>query len=289
MVSAVSIAVAGVQAFAERPFDLRDRAWIARLPSLVDRYRHAWRLEIEHVLVGGVMSCCLAVRTASGQPAVLKLAGPRTPARPEIMALTHWAGGPAPSLLVADDTGGAMLLERVVPGRPCGGGADELDLTRVAQVLRALHTPPASAIVANLRSLADAVEERIAGVEATVADRALEDAELISARLGEARRITAALLRSWRSDSVVLHGDFEGRNILTCARRGLVAIDPIPSLGDPAYDAAYFATRGSSPIGGAERCTQLARELQLDPARVRRWAAVVALTSEPSFRSRAVV
>jgi streptomycin 6-kinase len=33
-------------------------------------------------------------------------------------------------------------------------------------------------------------------------------------------------------------GELENKNILVCQKRGLVVIDPLPCIGDPAYDAA---------------------------------------------------
>ena len=75
--------------------------------------------------------------------------------------------------------------------------------------------------------------------------------------------------------SVLLHGDFDDRNLLRCAERGLAAIDPLPCAGDTAYDAAYWAHANGRP-GVRERRGAIAEAAGLDPARVSLWGEVVA-------------
>jgi streptomycin 6-kinase len=58
--------------------------------------------------------------------------------------------------------------------------------------------------------------------------------------------------------------------------RGLVAIDPLPCVGDAAYDAGYWLGN----IDRAERDTAsvaLAEALDLDRTRLLAWAAVATL------------
>src|SRR5205814_759736 len=61
--------------------------------------------------------------------------------------------------------------------------------------------------------------------------------------LDAASRAARALLDDWDGRSVLLHGDLESSNILVCSRRGLAAVDPLPSIGDPAFDAGYLAAQ----------------------------------------------
>ena len=80
---------------------------------------------------------------------------------------------------------------------------------------------------------------------------------------------------------MLLHADLENKNILVSDARDLVAIDPLPCLGEPAYDAAYWAVAAEG-ASVQERSTLLATELGLDPERVRAWAAVIALEVQPN-------
>jgi streptomycin 6-kinase len=264
--------------FIARHFGSPGREWLDRLPGIVDRYRLEWHLDVGRFLRGGLMSASMDVQTAEGGPAVLKINGPWTPPRRETLALTLWAGGPTPRLLRADEAGGALLLERIYPGEQFAGGTEEQDIERVGVLLAALHAPEAPVpATEELPSLAEVVEEQIATAGAEAAARSVHEAEELQPRLDTARGMAADLEGSWNGRPVLLHGDFENKNILTCTERGLAAIDPLPCLGDPAYDAGYWAVGDLPPEGADRRCELLARTLELDPKRVRGWASVVAL------------
>ena len=75
---------------------------------------------------------------------------------------------------------------------------------------------------------------------------------------------------------VLVHGDFDWRNLLHCNRRGLAAIDPLACAGDAAYDAGYWAQAAGDP-GRRARTTAIADALGLEVRRVRAWCAVVAV------------
>jgi streptomycin 6-kinase len=74
-----------------------------------------------------------------------------------------------------------------------------------------------------------------------------------------------------------LHGDLESKNILRCRKRGLVAIDPLPCVGDPAYDAGYWLASVVESHFREDTGRVLSRQLGLDAGRVASWTAVVAL------------
>jgi len=264
--------------FISRHFGSPGREWLKGLPGIVDRYRLEWHLDVGRFLRGGLMSASMDAQTAEGEPAVLKINGPWTPAGREILALTLWAGGPAPRLLRADEPGGALLLERIFPGEQFTGGTEEQDVERVSVLLAALHAPKASgSATEELLPLAEVVEEEIATAGAEAAARSAHEAEELQPRLDTARGMAADLLGSWNGRPVLLHGDLENKNILNCNERGLAAIDPLPCLGDPAYDAGYWAVGGLPPEGRDRRCELLAGILGLDSDRVRGWASVIAL------------
>ncbi len=267
-----------LERFISRHFGSRGRVWLDQLPARVEQYQRAWGLEIEGYLPGGLMSCCLAVRIADRTRAVLKLDGPWTPARREILAFRLWNGRAAPDLFRADEAGGALLLERIEPGTSLEGGAAREEIVNVGRLLGVLHGSAArAAVFQHLPPLADVVEEQIATAGDEAAARSPAEATALRPALERAREMASRLLESWDGDDVVLHGDLESKNILICQKRGLAAIDPLACVGEPAYDAAYWAV--SALPGGRrdERCALLAAERGLDPERVRRWASVIAI------------
>ena len=75
---------------------------------------------------------------------------------------------------------------------------------------------------------------------------------------------------------VIVHGDFDERNLLLCARRGLCAIDPLPSAGDGIYDAAYWVHANRRP-GRRARFDAMTAAAGLDRERLKDWCAVIAV------------
>lgn len=237
---------ADFEQFIARHFGAEGRAWLDRLPERIERYCRDWQLETECFLPGGLMSCCLAVRLPGGESAVLKLSGPWTPAALEAVALRHWNGGPAPSVLRADHPGNALLLERIVPGSQFGGGASREDVDSVARLIIWLHALALSEGHARrLPRLADVVEQQIATAEAEASARSQSEGKELRPRLERARRTAADLLEAMTGEECLLHGDLENRNILRCDKRGLVAIDPLPCIGDPTTPAIGLRLRSS--------------------------------------------
>jgi streptomycin 6-kinase len=128
-----------------------------------------------------------------------------------------------------------------------------------------------------LPSLASVVESQVQTVGDEAAARSTEEATELQPRLEHARARAATLMTSPPDRLWLLHGDLENKNILRCRRRGLVAIDPLPCIGDSAYDAGYWLASVVEEGARDELSIRLSASLGLDPARVRAWAAVVAL------------
>src|SRR5258708_35922193 len=102
--------------FVARHFAERGRAWLDTLLPVIGRYASEWDLTVENFLPGGLTSCCVTARNREQRPVVLKINGPWTSTAQEAAALSHWSPRSAPELLMADETCGVLLLERVVPG-----------------------------------------------------------------------------------------------------------------------------------------------------------------------------
>jgi streptomycin 6-kinase len=264
--------------FVARHFAGRGRAWLETLLPLIERYASELDLKVEGFLAGGLTSCCVTARNRELRPVVLKINGPWTSTAQEAAALAYWSPRWAPELLMADEASGVLLLERVRPGKQFSLMPDDDDVAGVARLIRGLHAAAPDREAATVfPSLGDVVGDRIANAGKEAEARSSAEGDGLRPRLERAQEIAIALLGSGRGRPALLHGDLEGRNILTCARRGLVAIDPVPCLGDPAYDAAYWAVEGRADEGARWRAERIAVHLGLDPRRVLRWAAVVAL------------
>jgi streptomycin 6-kinase len=246
----------GYRAFIVRTFGKEGRQWLDELPSLLAELSERWRLSLGEELPGGLLSCVRAATTEGGRATVLKI-GAWARTGDEISSLRAWAGRGTPELLAADERLEAMLLERIEPGTH----PDDPAAGDVALVLEALRVPAP----AGLPTLEQVVAWRI------------DDAE----RGGRASphkikwaRATAERLFGDAPPPVLVHGDFDERNLLVCAHRGLCAIDPLPCAGDPSYDAGYWV-HGNRRPGRRARLDAITEATGLPRERVRDWAAVV--------------
>ena len=234
------------------------REWLARLPALEAGIAARWRLELGDELPGGLLASVRAVRRADGTGAVLKLSGEWDRVTDEIACLRLWGGGPAPTLLEADEEQGAILLERITPGTR----ETDADPEAVASLLAAIHVPDPI----GLRALDVTAGRRL--------DRAERDGRASGQRLAWARTAVQRLQED-APTPVIVHGDFDDRNLLACARRGVCAIDPLPCAGDGAYDAAYWVHANRRRGRRARFDAMAAAGFERD--RLRDWCAVVAV------------
>jgi streptomycin 6-kinase len=238
------------------------RAWIATVPDRLAAAASLWGLELGPEIPGGLLACVVEATTSEGREAVLKLPSPWGRGADELKALRAWEGRGAPELLADDPELGAILIERIRPG----DNADDLEAATVAGLLRALGVPPTT----GAPLLGAMVARRIANAEA--------DGRSSPKRLAWAREALARL-EAEPPPAVLVHGDFDERNILVCAQRGVCAIDPLVAAGDPLYDAAYWI-HGTGRPGRRARFNGLSDALDLDRharARLRDWCGVIAV------------
>jgi streptomycin 6-kinase len=247
------------RAFVARQFGAAGRAWLDALPKTLGQVASEWQLELGEELTGGVLACVVRARSSLGEDVVLKVGGPWDRPRDEIACLRRWGGRGAPRLLHADPYRGAFVLELIRPATI----ADDATAQEAAAVLEHLHLEPLD----DLPALTDVVRRRVE--QAVEQGRAKPDAAAKALASVERLQLGAP-------PDVLLHGDFDERNLLRCNERGLAAIDPLPTVGDPAYDAAYWA-HANRRIGKRDRVEAIARAMSLDAARVRRWGAVISV------------
>ena len=250
-----------------------DDEWTERLPEAIAACAERWGLTVGEPLRGGLVGHVLACTTREGDAAVLKLNPPSsdgfagTPEQ-EAAALRAWDGRGAVELLAFAADQRALLTRRAVPGTPLPAGAEHEALTAAADVLSRLFAaaiPPVA-----FASLADAVDRQLVRTLAVAGDVR----ELLAPVIETARAAARALATSTPRE-VLLHGDLMDKNLLRDHDR-VVAIDPMPRVGDPHADIGFWAAT-RMPAGGLDaRAAELARLLGCDADRARRWAAVFA-------------
>ena len=250
----------------ERTYRDDGREWIGRLPALIAECERRWSLSAGPPFTPLSYSYTAPARGRYGGGGVLKLAVPGPFVVAEIDALRLFDGDGAARLVDGDESLGAMLLERLEPGRLLLE-ADEREATSVvARLMVRLRRP-----VPHGHRFHD-VWEWMQGLE-----------RLRSHFGGGTGPFPAPLVE--RADAhlanpsgqkAVLHGDLHHYNILSAGREPWLAIDPKGIVGEPEYEAAAFLRNNlldkPEPRGVlSARLDQIAEEAGLDRERMIGW------------------
>lgn len=272
-------------------------AWIAALPTLLDSLAARWGLRVAAGPFPNLSYNYVApaVRLSDGAACVLKVGVPREEVRTEIACLRFWKGRGAVRLLDADPERGALLLERLEPGRELSDLADDDEATRqYALVQRRLLRPAPEGNPDRFPHVAEWCAEVHLIREHFDGGTGPFPPDLLDEAIARSRDLLAAPA----APDVLLHGDLHHYNILE-ARRGAgrlhcgdserggwLAIDPKGVIGEPAYEAGALLR---NPLDlpdwpdlrrvCARRLDILAETLGEDRERLRSWAVAQAVVS----------
>jgi len=254
-------------------------AWLNRLPLLTEEISHRWSLRVEGPFPNLSYNWVAPALREDGTPAVLKLSFPRDEEfETEAAALAAFGGHGVCRLLGLDLDRGAMLLERLLPGRPLTAVGDDEEATAVAAgVMKTLWRPAPPdhgfPTVSDWSRGFERLRRRFDGGTGPMPGKLV----------GEAEALFAELLAS-EGAPLLLHGDLHQQNILSAGRRTWLAIDPKGVVGEAAYDTAALlhnpvgALDAPDPKGLLERRLDvLSGELGLDRAHVRAWGLAQAV------------
>ena len=267
------------------------RAWQAGLPSLLAALAAQWSLTPGRALPGGSSSYVVAVRTADGGEAVLKLALPDAGLAAQAATLRRADGRGYARLLAHDPERHALLLEALGPSLQQSplGPADQLrllaDTLTQAWLPPAGHPEPPPDKAGSLSALVSRLWVEQGGpVEEAVLTTALE----------YARRRAAVD----PAELVVVHGDPHPANLLRVrtpragAASGWCYVDPDGFVADRAYDLGVALRDWSAHLHGPgargqleEWCLLLAARSGVDPTRIWEWGFLERVSTGLSVRA----
>jgi streptomycin 6-kinase len=254
------------------------RAWLERLPVLLEECLAQWSLEVEAPFPYAYASLALPARTATGDDAVLKICFPHREAEHEGDALGHWDGNGAVRLLAQDRERWALLLERCRPGTNLREVGLEAALDVLVGLLPRLWLPAA----APFRPLAEEAVEWMESIprQWEGSGRPFER-ELVDTALAVLAELTPT-----QGEQVLLHQDLHADNVLRAEREPWLVIDPKPLAGEREFAAAPLVRSfelGHSARDVRRRLDRLTAELDLDRERALGWvfAQTVAWSFDP--------
>jgi streptomycin 6-kinase len=255
-------------------YGARGEAWLASLPARVAACEVRWGIAVEGPFADLTHNWVASAIARDGAGVVLKLGLPTAELDAEIRALRAWDGHGAARLIEGDGVEGALLTERLSPGRRLadfGLQRDDAATDIAAELMRQLHaTPPVSGL--------STLDEWTSGITRA------SNVGFAPSLIDLAVRLRGDLLAS-APEPVLLHGDLHHFNILSADRQPWLAIDPKGVVGDPAYEPAPFLYNPIDRILSAPDAAQLvARRIdrfaqQFARQRVVDWALVQSVLS----------
>jgi streptomycin 6-kinase len=239
------------------------RAWLDRLPRLLEECREQWSLTLEEPF-----SYAFASLAVPAGEAVLKIQFPDRESEREADALARWDGNGAVRLLAHDRERRALLLERCRPGTALHTGLDpDATVDVIAGLVERLWQPASTPF----RPLAEEAAHWLADLEGKwERGRRPFERPLLDAGLEALRE-----LPSTQGEQVLVNQDLHADNVLAAEREPWLVIDPKPLVGEREFGLASIVRGGElghDARSVRRRLDRLTSELGLDRERARGWA-----------------
>jgi len=241
------------------------------LRSRLDERVVMWRVHVEEIVY--TASSAIAFGHRDHRPVVLKVVKSHGDEWLSGQVVDAFAGrGVVRALEYAE---GAVLLERLLPGKPLANEAipDDEATAIIAGVIDRMSPGPHP-------NTAPTVESWGTGFERYT----VRGGQVIPTSLVEEARRTYVELCASQTAARLLHGDLHHHNVLLDARQGWLAIDPKGVVGEPAYEVGAALRNPcerpelfAAPATIVKRVDCFARVLRLDGGRILAWAFAQAI------------
>lgn len=244
--------------------------WLAQLPELCDKFAREWRITLSSPFKDLSFNYAVPAIREDGSSVVLKLGVPNSELISEIEALQVYNGRGAVRLLEADGKRGALLMERLIPGKMISTLHNEEESTRIAaEVLKILWRPePENHHFKSILDWAEGMNK----IPILFPQGIPVPPKLIE----QAKSLFSDLIPN-QTKKMLLHGDFHHYNILSSGSEWL-AIDPKGIIGEPEFDLAPFLENEVDPKAPAtmkkiteKRISIFCEMLGFDTRRVKNW------------------
>ncbi len=250
------------------------RAWLEAVPGLLEQAAQRWKLSLGAYHDAGHASVIATATSIDRRPLLLKAWTDPARYRREVDVLQLWAGGPTADVVEAADDLAVAVLELVGGG---AGGADRppREMQMVAAALQGLHT------FGRRRPRPDSLPHLADHLALEVRPRIKRRAQDLN--LGRWRPLAEAVFpalvepREGPSRATVLHADLYQENVLFDWLGHPRLIDPLPMVGDPAFDWAFWTVYYDLDRGTAERLATASRVSRIPVPELAPWCRLLAV------------
>ncbi|MFE7424997.1 aminoglycoside phosphotransferase family protein [Streptomyces sp. NPDC057545] len=213
------------------------KPWLDSVPGLLARAAGQWQLSLGSYHDAGHASVIATAARPDGRPLLLKAWVDPSRYQHEVEALRLWARGPTVEVVEAADDLAVAALE-LIGGQPGGANRPRRELQTVAAALHGLHTLGRHRLRSERLPLL--TDYLIHEVRPRI-ERRMRDLDLGDWRpLAESALPSVADLEEGARRTTVLHADLYRENVLFDWRGHPRLIDPLPMVGDPAFDWAFW-------------------------------------------------
>ncbi|MFG2680787.1 aminoglycoside phosphotransferase family protein [Streptomyces sp. NPDC048392] len=244
------------------------------MPTLLEEVAERWKLTLGAYHDAGHASVVVTAGTLEGRPLLLKAWADPTRFRNEVTALRLWAGGPTTGVVEAADDLVAAALE-MVGGRPGGCERPPRELQTVAAALQGLHT------IGRRQRRPRELPSLTSYLYQEVRPRVRRRLESVDAGpwQGLVNSAVPALvaLEEDGGRATVLHADLYRENVLFDWLGHPRLIDPLPMVGDAAFDWAFWTVYYDLGHGTDARLATAARISRIPVPVLAPWCRALAL------------
>ncbi|MGW4285439.1 phosphotransferase [Streptomyces sp. NPDC004673] len=248
--------------------------WLDTVPALLDQAAERWKLTLGAYHDAGHASVIVTADTLDGRPLLLKAWVDSTRFRNEVNALRLWAGGPTASLIEAADDLAVAALE-MIGGSPGGDERPPRELQTVAAALHGLH------IFGHHRRRPCGIPSLAAYLHQEVRPRVRRRLEAVD--LGPWHDLVDTVLPDLLAldgddgRTTVLHADLYRENVLFDWLGHPRLIDPLPMVGDAAFDWAFWTVYYDLGHGTDARLAAAARISRIPVPVLAPWCRALAV------------
>lgn len=247
-------------------------AWLDTVPDLLGRAAHRWRLTLGRYHDAGYASVIATATDSSGRPRILKAWFDHERFVHETTVMSLWSGA-LTAELIATDEHDAVAVFSMVAGRPGGSINRGCDIPMVALAIHGLHMrgqasdPPPLPLLDHYIAgeVLPRLKRRLRLLRPGPVTRAVNAAAEAGQQLtGDPGRCT------------ILHGDLYRENILFDEVGNPRLIDPLPMVGDAAFDWGFWTVYYDLGHRTIQRLNTAANMSGIPATVIAQWARLLA-------------